>query len=203
MGPVEAVRTCFAKSFVWQGRARLAEFWWFALAMALVGFVYDLLFETVVEATDSLETGLIVYLLLGLVVFFPSLAVTIRRLHDTDHSGGWYWISLVPFIGAIVLLVFMVTPGTPGPNRYGPNPTGAPPPPGHPLAASPGTPPGAAPEAGPGAGPEAGPAVTTVRPPSTPGIHWCATPGCPMYQTNVGRDVCYSCGNPTQETEPR
>lgn len=203
MGPIEAVRTCFAKSFVWRGRASLAEFWWFAFATALVGFVDNLLLEVVLEATDSLGAGLIVYFPLWLVLFFPGLAVTIRRLHDTNHNGGWFWIWLVPFIGAIVLLVFMVTPSTPGPNRYGPNPIGTPPPPRHALATSPGAPPGAAREAGPGAGPEAAPAVTAVRPPSTPGVHWCATPGCPMYQTNVGQDTCYSCGNPTQETEPR
>jgi uncharacterized membrane protein YhaH (DUF805 family) len=60
----------------------------------------------------------------GLVVIIPSLAVTVRRLHDIDRSGWWIFINLIPLIGAIVLLVFAVSEGTPGNNRYGPNPKG-------------------------------------------------------------------------------
>jgi uncharacterized membrane protein YhaH (DUF805 family) len=50
---------------------------------------------------------------------FPSIAVLVRRLHDTDRSGWWYWISFVPLIGTIVLFVFAVQRGTPGQNSYG------------------------------------------------------------------------------------
>lgn len=60
----------------------------------------------------------------SLIVFIPSLAVAIRRLHDTDRSGWWLLIGLVPLIGAIVLLVFYLTDGTRGPNRFGPDPKG-------------------------------------------------------------------------------
>lgn len=59
-------------------------------------------------------------LTLGLLV--PSIAVGVRRLHDTDRSGWWLLIALVPLIGGIIRLVFMVLDGTPGNNRYGPNP---------------------------------------------------------------------------------
>jgi uncharacterized membrane protein YhaH (DUF805 family) len=60
-----------------------------------------------------------------LAILIPSLAVTVRRLHDIDRSGWWIFINLIPLIGAIVLLVFAVSEGTPGNNRYGPNPKGA------------------------------------------------------------------------------
>jgi uncharacterized membrane protein YhaH (DUF805 family) len=58
----------------------------------------------------------------SLAVLIPSLAVTVRRLHDIDRTGWWIFINLIPLIGTIVLLVFAVTDGTPGSNRYGPNP---------------------------------------------------------------------------------
>ncbi len=58
-------------------------------------------------------------------VIIPTLAVAVRRLHDTDRSGWWILISLVPLIGSIVLLVFYVMDSTPGQNRFGPNPKGA------------------------------------------------------------------------------
>jgi len=60
--------------------------------------------------------------LYSLAVLIPTLAVTVRRLHDVDRSGWWIFINLIPLIGFIVLLVFAVTDGTPGSNRYGPNP---------------------------------------------------------------------------------
>lgn len=57
---------------------------------------------------------------LGIIV--PSLAVAVRRLHDIGKNGLWLLIALIPFIGAIVLLVFYVTDSQPGDNQYGPNP---------------------------------------------------------------------------------
>ena len=57
-----------------------------------------------------------------LVVMLPGLAVTVRRLNDTDRSGGWLLILLVPIVGAIVFLVFMATPGGEMANRFGASP---------------------------------------------------------------------------------
>jgi uncharacterized membrane protein YhaH (DUF805 family) len=64
-------------------------------------------------------------LLLGLVwlgFFIPSLAVTVRRLHDTNRSGWWVLISLLPLVGALVLFIFMLLNGTAGANRFGSDP---------------------------------------------------------------------------------
>lgn len=59
------------------------------------------------------------YSLYSLAIVVPSLAITIRRLHDTDHSGWWFFVGLVPLVGTIILFVLMVQPSTPGENRYG------------------------------------------------------------------------------------
>jgi uncharacterized membrane protein YhaH (DUF805 family) len=58
----------------------------------------------------------------GLALLLPNLAVAVRRLHDTDRSGWWLLIALLPLIGLIVLIVFFCIRGTPGPNRFGPDP---------------------------------------------------------------------------------
>lgn len=64
----------------------------------------------------------ILLMLWGLVMFIPNLAVTIRRLHDQNKSGWFYCLGFIPFVGPIILLVFMFMEGTPGPNQYGPDP---------------------------------------------------------------------------------
>jgi uncharacterized membrane protein YhaH (DUF805 family) len=60
--------------------------------------------------------------LYALAVLIPSIAVTVRRLHDTDRSGWWILLGLIPLVGTIILLVFVCLDGTPGPNRFGTNP---------------------------------------------------------------------------------
>jgi uncharacterized membrane protein YhaH (DUF805 family) len=64
------------------------------------------------------------YILVALGLLLPSLAVLVRRLHDTDRSGWYYWIVLIPLIGSIVLLVWFCSRGTEGSNTYGPDPLG-------------------------------------------------------------------------------
>tara|TARA_B100001115_G_C15819544_1_gene407311 strand:- start:487 stop:747 length:261 start_codon:yes stop_codon:yes gene_type:complete len=57
-----------------------------------------------------------------IAIIVPSIAVTIRRLHDLDRTGWWYLISIVPLVGPLVLLIFLCLPGTDGNNRFGPDP---------------------------------------------------------------------------------
>ena len=105
------------KYAVFTGRARRKEYWMFALVNTLI---------IVVLAASEAYLGIFgPSALYGLAVFVPSLAVNVRRLHDTDRSGWWVLIGLVPLVGAIVLIVFMVLDGTPGDNRFGPNPKAA------------------------------------------------------------------------------
>ena len=109
------------KYAVFHGRARRAEYWYFVLFNLIVLIVLELI--DALLGTYSFVQG--VGLLSGiysLAVIIPSLAVTVRRLHDIDRTGWWILINLIPLVGTIVLLVFAVTDGTPGSNRYGANP---------------------------------------------------------------------------------
>ncbi len=104
---------------VFEGRASRSEYWWFALFIVLVYIACALVGAVIGDTATS-----VLFILAVCALFLPQLAVTIRRLHDTSKSGWWYLITLVPYAGSIVLLIFMVIAGTPGPNQYGPSPMG-------------------------------------------------------------------------------
>ena len=104
------------------GRARRKEFWMFGLVSFLISMALLLLDNLL--GTVSASGYALLNTLYGLAVFLPSISVTVRRLHDTGHGGAWYFIVLVPLIGPIILLLFMVRDSEPGDNRFGPNPKG-------------------------------------------------------------------------------
>lgn len=87
------------------------------------------LFNFIVFAVLAILAGVtrsyffwILYFIYALAVIIPGLAVTWRRMQDTGRNGLWILLGLIPFVGGIVLLVFMLLPGTPGPNEFGPDP---------------------------------------------------------------------------------
>jgi len=109
------------KYFVFNGRARRKEYWMFYLFNLLISI--GLLIVDNLIGTFSAESGFgLLSTIYGLAVLIPGLAVCVRRLHDTGRSGWWILIALVPFVGPIVLLVFMVLDSEAGTNAYGPNP---------------------------------------------------------------------------------
>lgn len=110
----------FKKYAVFEGRTSRSDFWLFVLFNFIFSVIAVVLDNLIGTAYSRSGYG-IIYTLYALATFLPSLAVTVRRLHDTDKSGGWIFISLIPF-GSIVLLVFLCTEGTPGFNRFGDNP---------------------------------------------------------------------------------
>lgn len=112
-----AISEGFKNAFDYQGRASQGAYWWFALFNVLVVIVLYIIVFAIAATTKSFY-GFILVGIYGIVAFFPGLALEIRRLHDTDRSGWWIFISLVPFVGGIWLLVLMCLDGTPGPNRY-------------------------------------------------------------------------------------
>ena len=110
----------FKKYADFSGRARRREYWGFQLVLLLS---YLVLLALV--AMESMATiGSILILVFGLGIIVPSLAVTVRRLHDIGKSGWWYLIGLVPLVGLVIFL-FLLMPGTPGTNQYGPDPRGS------------------------------------------------------------------------------
>jgi uncharacterized membrane protein YhaH (DUF805 family) len=126
MGFFTAVATCFRKYVDFQGRARRSEYWYFALFNFIIVFVLEIV-AAAFQPTAGGQPNPALLVLLGLYVlatFLPGLAVMVRRLHDTNHSGWWYFIAFIPLIGGIILLVWFCTRGTNGPNRYGADPLG-------------------------------------------------------------------------------
>lgn len=118
----------YTKNFAnFQGRARRREYWGVALVVGLIASPVSLTFIWVMYGdsnVDSRYDDFIIYLhiLINLVNLIPGSALTVRRLHDIDKSGWWYWISLVPLIGGIWLLILLCTEGTRGDNRFGTDP---------------------------------------------------------------------------------
>lgn len=105
------------KNYVgFSGRARRTEYWMFFLVNIIISIILGII--------DAIIHSQILSLIYGLAVLLPSLAVGCRRLHDTDRTGWWLLIGLIPVIGAIVLIVFFCIAGDTGDNKYGPDPKG-------------------------------------------------------------------------------
>ena len=111
------------KYAVFTGRASRKEYWMFTLWNVAIYIVLLFLFEIGRGGITPMIIAAI-YLLYGLGILLPSLGVLVRRLHDTDRSGWWVLIGLVPFLGSLVILIFTVIDSKPGDNIYGPNPKG-------------------------------------------------------------------------------
>ncbi len=105
------------KYAVFNGRASRKEYWMFFLFNVIIACV--LYFIPIISGMSVL---LIFYFLYGLAIIIPSIAVLVRRLHDTNHSGWWYFIVLIPIIGGIWVLILLIKNGDIGENQYGPNP---------------------------------------------------------------------------------
>ncbi len=119
MGFVDAVRTGFSKYATFSGRASRPEYWYFALFGMLAALVAAI--PDAVLAGPMADVGP-VGLLVSLVLLLPSIAVGVRRLHDSGRSGWWVLIILVPLVGAVVLIVFFLLPTSPetgGSDRFG------------------------------------------------------------------------------------
>jgi uncharacterized membrane protein YhaH (DUF805 family) len=110
----QAVTSCYSNYATFSGRASRSEYWYFTL--------YHTLLVLICVALIPSELGNALLVLSALGNFLPALSVLVRRLHDTDRSGWWYWIALVPLIGGILLLVWFCTRGTAGHNRFGRDP---------------------------------------------------------------------------------
>jgi len=112
------------------GRSRRKEFWMYNLFLVLIYaglFIAGALLAAVTAKGSHSAAGLVFlapFYLFCLAMFIPSLAVAVRRLHDTGKSGWFLLIGLIPFIGSIILLVFYCMDSQPGPNEFGPNPKG-------------------------------------------------------------------------------
>ena len=105
-----------------KGRARRAEYWNFALFSALISIALTLTDIFIIGIDPFAGESGILSNLYRLAVFLPSLGVLVRRLHDVGKSGWFFLIVLIPFIGAIWLLILLFIDGEQGENKWGPNP---------------------------------------------------------------------------------
>jgi uncharacterized membrane protein YhaH (DUF805 family) len=133
MSFTDSVRTCLRRYGDFAGRAQPAEYWFWYLAVATA---YTLVFvaliipalitmDPVTEEPGVLGTvGMLLWVVIALATVVPTLAASVRRLHDTGRSGWFYLLSLIPFVGGIINIVLLVLPGETGPNRFGPDPKG-------------------------------------------------------------------------------
>ncbi|ASQ91026.1 hypothetical protein CHL67_08925 [Prosthecochloris sp. GSB1] len=109
------------KYAVFNGRSRRKEYWYFVLFNLMAGLILGLVDS--MTGLYNYEAGLgLLSGIYSLAVIVPGIAVGVRRLHDTGRNGWWLLIGLIPFIGAIVLIVFCAQDSQPGENGYGPNP---------------------------------------------------------------------------------
>ena len=116
----EAIGAGFKKYATLSGRSSRSEFWYWTLYYFLC--LAAILAAGTLAGEDLVWIGYVVFALLN---FMPSLAVTVRRLHDIDRSGWWYLLIFVPIIGpfaAILLIAWFTIRGTVGENRFGPDP---------------------------------------------------------------------------------
>ena len=120
MNFVDAVKSGFQNYVTFSGRAARSQYWYWALFCILVGIC-----SVVIDAALFPQSYMRpVNAIAELVLFLPTLAVSIRRLHDLDRSGWWFLLIFVPLIGGIWILVWFCMRGTVGPNRFGPDPLG-------------------------------------------------------------------------------
>ncbi len=103
----DAVKACFAKYADFNGRAKMPEFWWFALFCFVIALVLEFV-NSYASYAFSLATLL------------PSLAVGARRLHDINKSGWLQLIWIIPILGWIYMIYLCVQPSEEGDNQYGP-----------------------------------------------------------------------------------
>ncbi len=113
----DSIKFCFTKGYCSiQGRASRSEYWWFTLCCCCLSFA-AIIVDVIIFSGQS-----IVQALMLCVCAIPAVTVAIRRLHDLDRSGWWYLICFVPLIGGVVLLIWFVSKGTIGENRFGSSP---------------------------------------------------------------------------------
>jgi uncharacterized membrane protein YhaH (DUF805 family) len=116
MSFTDAIKSGFDHYAKFDGRASRSMFWWWVLFYVLVLVAANILDAAIFDSSPILSS------VASLGLLLPNLSVSIRRLHDTNRTGWWILIGLIPIIGFIVLLVFYLQDSDAGENKYGPPP---------------------------------------------------------------------------------
>ncbi|KZY60199.1 hypothetical protein A3742_09140 [Oleiphilus sp. HI0071] len=113
--------TVLKKYAVFEGRSRRKEYWFFVLISTIVGSCFIMIDRQMGNYDPETQVGFL-HSLYSLLVLLPTVALSVRRLHDTGRSGWWLLLLFLPIIGWIVLLIFYVLKGDEGSNRFGQDP---------------------------------------------------------------------------------
>ncbi len=114
---LQAVQSAFKNYINFQGRAARSEYWWFVLFNIACQLIpYFLMAGESAKGHPGVFTGL--YWLISLAFLLPGLGLAVRRLHDTDRSGWWILVGLIPVAG-LILIYWLAIKGTPGTNKFG------------------------------------------------------------------------------------
>lgn len=118
MGFVEAIASAFKGYVNFRDRSCRSEYWWYMLFIFLANIVI-----AGIELVMGLDADIgVLGIVFSLAVFLPSIAIGVRRLHDIDKSGWWLLLGFIPLIGVVILFIWACKRGTPGVNRFGPDP---------------------------------------------------------------------------------
>jgi len=115
----QAVRIGLSKFADFSGRSSRPEYWYFMLPIIVVMFVTNLVDSILLGGMPALS------LIVALATLVPTLSAGARRLHDTNRSGWWLLVALIPIVGALAVIYLCCQPGTEGPNDFGPQPASA------------------------------------------------------------------------------
>jgi len=116
----DAISLFFKNFFNFEGRSSRGAYWWFFLAATFINLVVFFVVSPIPASSGASQVALLL-VFASLFFVIGGLALSIRRLHDTNRTCWWLLIGLLPIIGPLVLIVLFCTPGTRGPNSYGPD----------------------------------------------------------------------------------
>jgi uncharacterized membrane protein YhaH (DUF805 family) len=122
----EAVQSGFRRWNRTDGRSSRSEYWWWVLFSFLLALVASLVFGVFASfGRTAAAVVALAFVVAFVLLIVPSFTLSVRRLHDTDRSGWWLLVGLVPYLGGLILLVIYCLDGSPGPNRFGDRPGGS------------------------------------------------------------------------------
>jgi uncharacterized membrane protein YhaH (DUF805 family) len=133
MGFGEAIGAFYSGYFDFENRAIRSEYWWAVLFKTLVYIALGVLMLVLAASMGGVDTsdgevgfvlGIILIVLFYIGNLIPNIAITVRRFHDQDKSGWMYLLVFIPYVGRLVVLIFMCLDGTHGDNRFGSDPLG-------------------------------------------------------------------------------
>ncbi len=110
------------KYATFEGRAQRTEYWTFSLVNAAICIALFIVGLAGSMHSEGVSPLIALYILFALAIFLPSLAVCVRRLHDSGKGGAWVLMAFIPLVGGIILLILMLLDGDAGDNQFGPDP---------------------------------------------------------------------------------